>query len=113
MAEKIKYVFPSGLEVTGTFEELEAISKSLKVSLDYTKLGRIPRGYYPSESKGLTKIADMSPYWLRRALLKRGRDYFSEIYVASDSTTTFLKKFTSLTDDQVVVDLYNEIVKRG
>jgi len=113
MAEKIKYTFPTGLEVSGTFEELEAISKSLKQPLDYSKVGKIPKGYYPSDSKGLTKITKMDPTWLRRAILKRAKDYFAEIYDPTDDKDRFLMKFTNLSDDQIIVDLYAEILKRG
>ena len=110
--DKINYKFPSGLEVNGTMEEILAIAKTLKVEVDFTKLGKIPAGYYPSESKGLIKISEMSIYHLRRALLKRAKDYFTEIYDAADTNETFLKKFTGLTDDRIVIDLFLEIQKR-
>lgn len=113
MSEKIKYTFSTGLEVTGTIEELEAIAKSLKLKLDYSVLGKIPKGYYPSESKGLSKISDMNSHWLRRAILKRAKDYFAEIYNPDDTTKQFLIKFTGLAEDQIIQDLFDEIQKRG
>ena len=113
MADKIKYTFPSGLEVIGTVTELETIAKSLGQKLDYNVLGIVPKGFYPSESKGLTKISDMNPHWLRRALLRRAKDYLAEIYVASDTREVFLQKFINLSEDQIVFDLFNEINKRG
>lgn len=113
MSEKIKYTFSTGLEVTGTIEELETIAKSLKLKLDYSVIGKIPKGYYPSESKGLTKISDMNAHWLRRAILKRAKDYFSEIYNPEDTKKDFLNKFVSLSEDQIIQDLFEEIEKRG
>ena len=113
MSEKIKYEFPSGLEVDGSIEELEKIASALGVKLDYTRIGRIPRGYYPSESRGLTKIEGMYEYHLRRALLKRSKDYFGTIFVPEDDTQTFLKKFVALTDDTIVLDIFNELNKRA
>ena len=113
MTEKIKYTFSTGLEVTGTIEELDAIAKSLKLHVDYSVIEKVPKGYYPSESKGLTKIADMNPHWLRRAILKRAKDYFAEIYKPEDTKKDFLNKFVGLSDDQIIQDLFEEIQKRG
>ena len=114
MSEKIKYTFSTGLEVTGTPEELDAIAKSLKLKLDYSVFGlKVPKGYYPSESKGLSKISEMNAHWLRRAILKRAKDYFAEIYNADDTSAAFLTKFINLADDQIILDLFNEIKSRG
>lgn len=113
MSEKIKYTFSTGLEVTGTIEELETIAKSLKLKLDYSGIGKVPKGYYPSDSKGLTKISDMNAHWLRRAILKRAKDYFAEIYKPDDTKKEFLNKFVALSEDQIIQDLFDEIQKRG
>ena len=114
MAEekKINYKFSTGLEVTGTAEEIVAIAKALKVEVDFLKLGVIPAGYYPSETKGMVKIVDMGEWHLRRALLKRAKDYYAEMFDAKDSLETFLTKFTLLTEDRIVSDLFVEIQKR-
>jgi len=112
MKEKISYTFPSGLEVNGTVEEIINIAKALKVEVDFAKLGVVPRGYYPSESKGLIKVSTMADYHIRRALLKRGKDYFTEIFDATDTNTEFLRKFTALTEDKIVVDLFTELANR-
>ena len=111
--EKIKYTFPSGLEVNGTIEEIEKIAKSLGVKVDYRSVGLVPRGYYPSESRGLTKISDMSDFHIRRALLKRSKDYFASIFEASDSNKVFLGKFLNLTEDSIIQDLFGELKKRA
>jgi len=113
MSEKIKYTFSTGLEVTGTLEEIDAIAKSLKLKLDYGVIGKVPKGYYPSESKGLSKISEMNAHWLRRAILKRAKDYFAEIYNPDDTSAQFLTKFVNLSDDQIINDLFNEIKARG
>lgn len=109
---KITYKFKDGTEVTGTIEKIETMAKAIGEKIDYVAIGKTPRGYYPSESKGLTKISDMNEYHLRRALLKRGKDYLAEIYDAAEPIPTFLKKFTELADDQIIEDLYLELNKR-
>jgi hypothetical protein len=107
---KIKHTFPDGTEFTGTIEQLQKVAETLGFKL--TGVSNIPRGYYPSESKGMVKISEMNEYHIRRALVKRSKDYFSEIFDATDSNTVFLKKFTSLTEDAVIIDLYQELSKR-
>jgi hypothetical protein len=110
---KIKYTFPSGLEVIGSIDEIEKIAKTMGVKLDYKVVGTVPRGYYPSESRGLTKISSMSDFHIRRALLKRSKDYFSAVYEASDSNKVFLGKFLNLTEDSIIQDLFSELKNRG
>ena len=109
-AGKIKHTFPDGTMVTGTFDQLTAIAKALGCKL--TGVAGTPRGYYASESKGLVKISDMNDFHIRRALVKRSKDYFTDVFDKNDTNREFLKKYTSLTDDMTVVDLYNEISKR-
>lgn len=113
MSDKIKYVFPSGTEIVGTIDELEKFAKASGVKLDYTKIGVIPKGYYPSESKGLVKISSMTDYHLRRALLKRAKDYYAEVYESSDTNKVFLGKFLNLSEDPIVVSLFTELKKRA
>ena len=107
---KIKHKFPDGTEVTGTFEQLTAIAKALGGKLVGVKGSA--RGFYPSESKGLVKISEMNDFHLRRALVKRSKDYFTEVFDKTDTNTQFLKKYTGLTDDTIIQDLYNELSKR-
>lgn len=110
---KISYKFPTGLEVNGSIDEIEKIAKSLGLKVDYTKFGdKIPKGYYPSESKGLTKIKDMSEFHIRRALLKRAKDYISTVYEAKESNAKFLEKFLNLANDPIIEDLFTELQKR-
>lgn len=113
MSKKISYKFPTGLEVSGSIEEIEKIAKSLGLKVDYKKLGdEIPRGYYRSESKGLVKVSDMSDYHIRRALLKRAKDYLSTVYEAKETNKKFLAKFLDLASDPTVEDLFTELQKR-
>ena len=111
--DKITYKFSTGAEITGTVEEIEKVAKALGEKLDYSVFkGKIPRGFYPSKSKGVIRVADMGEFHLRRALLKRTKDYYSEMYDAGDTKTTFLRKYTDLENDPIVVDLFAEINKR-
>ena len=109
-SEKINHTFSDGTKFTGTLEQLHAVAKTLGLKL--TGVGKTPRGYYESESKGLVKISELNDHHIRRALLKRSKDYFTEVYDRSDSISTFLKKYTNLTADTTIVDLYTELEKR-
>ena len=111
-SEIIKHKFQDGTEVSGTFEQLQKISAALGLKLIGVKVRATPRGYYMSETKGLIKISDMNDYHIRRALLKRSREYFAEVYDKDDTNKMFLKKFTDLVNDTVIIDLYNELARR-
>lgn len=113
MAKKFDYTFKDGTNVSATLPQLEKIAKGLGEKLDYKKLGVTPRGYYASESRGLTKISEMNEYHIRRALLKTAKDYFTSL--GTDLTTpvgTFLIQFTNLTEDPTIQDLYAELSRR-
>lgn len=107
----LDHTFSNGLKVTGTIEQLETIAKAMGLKLEGVKGGAL-KGYYPSESKGLVKISEMNDYHIRRALLKRSKDYFTEIFDKNDSNVEFLKKFVSLTEDSIVEDLFIELSSR-
>lgn len=109
MSEKIKHTFPNGTEFTGSFEELQTVASALGFPL--TGITAVPRGYYPSETKGAVKISEMNEYHQRRALLKRSKDYLTTIFDADDSVETFLTKFTDLPGDPIIQDLYTELNK--
>lgn len=109
--ETIEHTFDNGLKVNGTFEQLTSIAKAMGLKLVGVK-APLKRGYYPSESKGMIKISEMNEYHIRRALLKRGKDYFTEIFDKEDTNTEFLRKFTKLTEDSIIVDLYSELASR-
>ena len=116
MSEKINHKFENGLQVTGTLEEIITIAKALSLKFDVSKFlavngGSLP-GYYNSTSRGVIRIDSMSDVHLRRALLKRARIYYTEIFVSTDTNRQFQKKFTSLVDDRLVVELYTELSKR-
>lgn len=110
VGSKVTYKFPDGTKFTGTYDQLEKVATTLGHKI--AGISRIPKGYYMSESKGLVKITSMNDHHIRRALLKRTKDYFAGLYAKDDSNTSFLTKFTKLTDDSVVVELYNELSKR-
>jgi hypothetical protein len=111
--EKVKYTFEDGLEITGTIDQLQTITKSLGRKLDASKFINRPKGYYVSESTGLIKITEMNEFHLRRALLKRAKDYYAEVFNAEDSIPKFLEKFTSIGIDPLVVELFTELDKRS
>jgi len=107
---KIKHTFQDGTEVTATFEQLQIIAKTLGLKL--TGVTSVPRGYYPSETKGIVKISTMNEYHIRRALIKRSKDYFTEIFDKDDTNAVFMKKYTGLTEDSIIQDLANELYSR-
>ena len=112
--ETLTYKFKDGTEVSGSIEKIEKVASAFGEKIDLSVFkGKIPRGYYPSETKGMIKISTMNEYHLRRALLKRGKDYLAEIYDANDEANIFLKKFVNLSEDPIIQDLYMEILKRN
>lgn len=117
MSAKITHKFASGLEVSGTFDEIAAVATALGQKLDLTELykknGEHISGYYPSESKGLIKIADMQDFHIRRALLKRAKEYYSGVFDAKDENEKFLTKFIGLVDDRIVKELFIELQSRS
>jgi hypothetical protein len=108
--EKISHTFPDGTAFTGSFEQLQKVSAALGMKI--TGISVCPRGYYPSESKGVVKISTMNDYHIRRALLKRTKDYFTRIFEKEDDNREFLNKYTQLLNDPVVEDLLNELAER-
>ena len=107
----LEHTFPDGSTFKGPFEQLEKVASALGTKLTGLS-GKVPTGYYLSESKGPVKISEMNDYHLRRALLKRSKEYFTEVYDKGDDNKSFLAKFTAMTDDNIIVDLYNELAKR-
>ena len=107
----VEHTFENGVKVSGTLDQLESIAKAMGLKLVGVKAPST-RGFYPSESKGLIKISEMNEYHIRRALLKISKDYFTEIFDKEDTNTQFLSKFTKLTEDPIIVDLYTELHSR-
>jgi hypothetical protein len=105
------YKFENGIESKGTFEQLVKIAEAFGEKLDFSKFpgSVVPRGWYPSESKGLIKISEMTDYHLRRALLKRSKDYLSTVFDASTSNAEFLTKYQKMVDDSIIVDLFIQL----
>ena len=108
----IDYKFNNGLEVKGTIKQIEKIASTMKLKVDYKSIGIRPKGYYQSASKGLVKISTMNDHHIRRALLKRAKEYYAEIYDQDDSILTFLERFTSLVEDSLIIDLFTELSNR-
>lgn len=111
-SEKINYVFEDGVKFSGTMEQLTKVAAALGKKINDKKLP-VPRGFYRSESKGLVRISEMNEYHLRQALVKRTKDYVSEIFNAKEPVKSFLAKYTGLTEDQVVSDMFMELQKRS
>jgi len=116
MSEKINHKFENGLEVTGTLEEIVTIAKTLGLKFDVTKFlavnGGSLKGYYNSTSRGVIRIDSMTDVHLRRALLKRARIFYTEIFESKDTNREFLKKFESFADDRLIKELFTELLKR-
>lgn len=111
----MKYQFKNGVNVEGTMEQILEIAKTLKETVDLKKIeGGIPRGYYLSESKGeVVKIKDMHATHIRAALLKQSKEHFENLGKQKTlSVAGFLTKYTELTDNPIVQDLYAELQKR-
>jgi hypothetical protein len=107
----ITHRFENGREFTGTITELQAVAKALGLAL--VGISDVPRGYYNSTTDGLVKIVDMHSFHIRRALLKATTDYMKKVFTGKDTNSDFLKKYAGLTDQPVIVDFLNELVKRG
>ena len=106
---KITHTFKTGLEVTGTLEQIQSVGKLIG---EIFNPADALKGYYMSESKGLIKLSEMKTAHLRRALLKHARTYYENMYVAEDSNTEFLEKFVDLASDETISALYEEIYSR-
>ena len=107
----ITHKFENGREFTGTITELQAVAKTLGLAL--TGISDVPRGYYNSATDGLVKITDMHSFHIRRALLKSTTDYMKKVFSGKDTNSDFLKKYGGLTEQPVIIDFLNELVKRG
>lgn len=107
---KITHTFPDKTSFTGTVEQLKKVASTLGFELG--KLSKLPRGYYNSESKGLIKISEMNDHHIRRAIAKCAKEYFSDVYVKTDTNAQFLKRFTDLATDPLIQDFYNELARR-
>lgn len=112
MKNTISYKFSNGVEIKGTIDQVEKAAKVYGLEIDYSKIEGCPDGFYPSKTKGLVKISTMNDYHLRRAILKRAKDFYSEIYESKDDNAKFLKKFVSLTEDNIVANIFSELAKR-
>jgi hypothetical protein len=55
----------------------------------------------------------MNDYHVRRALVKRAKDYLNEMYSPTDTNSIFLTKFLGVMHDGMVVDLFNDLKRRG
>jgi cytochrome oxidase Cu insertion factor (SCO1/SenC/PrrC family) len=110
-ADVIEHTFTDGTKCTGTIEQIKKVASALGMKV--TGLSKVPKGYYMSESQGLVKVSEMNDHHIRRALVKRSKDYFTEIYSKDDTNKKFLQKYLDLTNDKSVVELFTELQKRG
>lgn len=108
----LTYSFPDGTTVKGTIETLEKTARALGFKINADSLP-VPEGYYRSQSGGLMKISIMNDYHLRRALVRRAKDYLDGIYRPDQSNGDFVNGFLSLTEDQTINDLFLELNKRA
>ena len=111
-SRKIKYTFENGLEINGTIDQIEKVANSMKLKVNYSKIGIRPNGYFKSVSKGMVKIEEMNTYHLRRALLKTAKDFYTGMYNPKHSNKEFLQAFISMPTNEVVIELYSELEKR-
>lgn len=107
---KISHTFPDGTKFTGTYAQLLKVAATLGYPI--TGLKNVPTGYYQSSTKGLLKISNMHEIHIRRALAQRAQQYFANIFDKNDSNATFLSKFSDLTSDSKIVELFSELNNR-
>ena len=110
--KKINYVFENGMEINGTIDQIEKVAKTMGLKVNYKSIGYRPVGFYPSASKGMVKISEMIDYHLRRALLKEAKEYYAAMYSPDDTNQTFLKKFTGMAENALIIELFTELSKR-
>ena len=106
----VNHTFSDGTKFRGTVDQLEKVASALGMKI--VGIGKVPKGYYMSESRGLVKISGMNDHHIRRAIIKRSKDILSEIYNSTDSNEDFMKKFSSVGKDAVVANLFEELSKR-
>ncbi len=103
----MKYTTKAGLTVEGTLPQIKDALKKLGEKF-------VTKGYYYSESKGEPqKISDMATPYLKNALLKLSTEHFNAL--AKKKTITnkaFVQEYVSLTENQVVAELFTELTKR-
>lgn len=110
---QVTYVFNNGSKVTGTVDEILAVGKILKETVDLSRLPT-PRGFYKSSSKGLIRIADMNDVHLKNAICSSIRDFYTKLSRAPyTNLSDFLADSTSLDKDPVITDLYREANARA
>lgn len=106
------YTFANGLKASGTISVLEDTARKLGFVLDYKVLGVRPRGFYPSVSKGLIKIANMHEFHVRQAINKRVKDYLTEKCNKDVTNKQYVSNFMSMADDEVLIDLFADLQTR-
>lgn len=109
----MKYTLKSGVTVEGTLEQIMATAKKLGEKVNVGTLGKLPKGYYLSDTRGVIKIADMETVHIKNSLLKRTKSYYEALSKEKGlANPAFVKKFTSLVEDEQVQELFAELVKR-
>lgn len=105
-----RFTFSNDTEFFGTYDQALKVATTLKLKI--TGVSDIPRGYYLSESKGLSPISSLNTFHLRKAMLKVATDYLKTVDDQKDPNEMFLGKFTSLSSHPVIVDMYRELKNR-
>lgn len=109
----MKYTFKNGAVVEGTVDQILSVAKSLGETVNLSKLGDIPRGYYNSEHHGIMKISGMNEGHLRNALTKRAKNHFESLSKKTQLTTEkYLLEFVGYGEDAVSQDLISELTRR-
>lgn len=104
------YMFPTGLKVEGTFDEVLSVANAMgfKIEGDFPA----PTGYYRSETKGLVKISEMDSIHLRNSLKKLARDYYSTKTSNDMTNAEFLEFFAKMAEDAKICELWQELYNR-
>lgn len=109
----MKYQFKNGAKVEGTLDQILTIAKTLSETVDLKKIeGGTPKGYYPSETKGIIKISEMHATHIKNALLKESKSYYVNLGKEKINDKEFLNKYIALGDQPLVVELVSELIKR-
>jgi hypothetical protein len=101
MSDKITITTPTGLQVTGTAEEVGNVLKAL---------GLTKANYYHSETHGLVYIPTMDSRHIRNAMLKIYRTWVEKL--SNHNGYDLLQALRNGCQDQTFTELLTEYVKR-
>lgn len=107
----MKYTFSNGSQIEGTLEQILQIATVLGEKVDKSKILERPKGYYFSESQGVTKIADMNEVHIMNAIKKATVKYFSELPKAT-SIAEWMASYFNFQEDNLLQELFEELESR-